>query len=190
MMETLLTVGLGLGLAAACGFRIFVPLLVMSLGVRSGHLELGSGFEWIGADPALVALGVATVLEIGAYYIPWLDNMLDAVAGPAAVVAGVVVTASAVSDMSPLLRWSLAVVGGGGVAATVQAATTVARGFSSLTTFGFGNPIVATLEAGGALLMSLAAVLVPLVAGVAVVVTIVVFATWLVTRRRTTRAPA
>lgn len=182
-METLLTIGLGLGLAAACGFRIFVPLLVMSIGGRTGHLELGSGFEWIGTDPALVALGVATVLEIGAYYIPWLDNMLDAVAGPAAVVAGIVVSASAVSDMSPLLQWSLAVVGGGGVAATVQAATTAARGLSSLTTFGFGNPIVATFEAGGALLMSLAAVLVPLVAGVTVVVSIVILATWLVTRK-------
>ena len=108
-VDTLLSVLIGVGLAAACGFRVFVPLLVMSLASRAevGHLSLGPGFAWIGSTPALVAFSVATLLEIAGYYIPWVDNLLDTVATPTAIVAGILVTASAVTDMSPFLRWSL-----------------------------------------------------------------------------------
>ena len=160
--ETILSISLGLGLAAACGFRIFVPLLAMSIANHAGHLELADGFSWIGSTPALVALAVATALEIGAYYVPWLDNFLDTAATPLAVVAGIVVTASVVTDMSPILRWSLAAIAGGGVAATVQASTTAIRGFSSLATLGLGNASVSTAEMGGAATLSLAAILAPL----------------------------
>ena len=160
--ETILSISLGLGLAAACGFRIFVPLLAMSVASHAGHLELASGFDWIGSTPALVALAIATVLEIGAYYVPWLDNFLDSAATPLAVVAGVVVTGSVVTDLSPMLRWSLAAIAGGGVAAAVQATTAAVRSLSSLTTLGFGNAGVSTAEMGGAATLSLAAILAPL----------------------------
>ena len=109
-MDLVLSACLGIGLAAACGFRIFVPLLVMSIAHQSGHLGLASGFEWIGSRPALVAFAVATLLEVLAYYVPWLDHLLDTAAVPIAIVAGVVVTASVVTDVSPMLRWSLAVI--------------------------------------------------------------------------------
>ncbi len=163
-MSTFLSVCLGLGLSAACGFRIFVPLLVMSAAAHSGYLELSQRFEWIGSTPALIAFAVATVLEIGAYYIPWLDNFLDSLASPVAVVAGVVVTASVVTGIDPFLKWTLAVIAGGGLAGIVQAATGSTRGFSLIATAGFGNPVVSTLEAGGAVLLSLVAVFVPLAA--------------------------
>ena len=163
-LETLLSISLGLGLAAACGFRIFVPLLVMSVARRAGHLELADGFEWIGSTPALVALAVATAQEIGAYYVPWLDNVLDTVATPVAVVAGAIVTASVVTDMSPLMRWTLAVIAGGGIAGSIQVATSALRGLSSFATLGLANPSVATAEMGGATVLSIAAVLAPLVA--------------------------
>jgi len=188
-MEQLLSLGLGLGLAAACGFRVFVPLLVMSIATRAGHLELASGFDWIGSDAALVSLVVATLLEMAGYYVPWLDNLLDLVAAPAAVVAGIVVTASAVADMSPVLRWTLAVIAGGGVAAVVQTGTSLIRSVSSVATFGFGNPIVSTVEAAGALVMASMAVLVPLFAAVVVVVGVVLLVT-LIVRRFRIPAPA
>src|SRR5688572_17957636 len=122
-MELLLSVCIGLGLSAACGFRIFVPLLITCIAAHSGHLNLASSFEWVGSPAALTAFSIATALEIGGYYIPWLDNFLDTVATPAAIVAGTVVTASMVTDVSPFLKWSLAVVAGGGIAGTVQATT-------------------------------------------------------------------
>lgn len=163
-METLLSIGVGLGLSAACGFRIFVPLLVMSIAANAGHLNLSQGFDWIGTPAALGALSLATVLEIGAYYIPWVDNFLDALATPAAVVAGTIVTASMVSDVSPFLKWSLAVVAGGGVAGAVQATTVLARGLSLASTGGLANPVIATAELGGSLLTAVAAVVAPVAA--------------------------
>jgi hypothetical protein len=165
-METLLSILLGLGLAAACGFRVFVPLLIMSIASRAGagYLELGQGFAWIGSTAALVSFSAATLLEIAGYYIPWVDNLLDAVATPTAIVAGIVVTASAVTDVDPLVRWTLAIVGGGGTAATFQGITATARQVSSFTTGGLANPLLATVEAGSSALLSVLAIVVPVLA--------------------------
>ena len=163
-MENLLSLAVGIGLAAACGFRVFVPLLLLSAAAFSGHLELSSGFSWIGTLPALVAFASATVIEIAAYYIPWVDNMLDTIAGPAAVVAGTVVTASALTDVDPFLKWSLAVIGGGGVAGIVSGATTVMRGASTITTGGLANPIFSTVEAVVSFAVAALAIVLPLVA--------------------------
>jgi hypothetical protein len=161
-METLLSLCVGIGLSAACGFRVFVPLLVMSVASYSGHLHLASGFDWIGSYPALVTFSLATAFEIGGYYIPWVDHFLDSIATPAAVVAGTVVTASFVTDVSPFLQWTLAAVAGGGAATLVQGSTVLARGASTLTTGGLGNPLFATMELGGSLVTSLLSLVAPL----------------------------
>lgn len=168
-METLLSICVGIGLSGACGFRVFVPLLAMNLAALSGHLTLAHGFEWIGSYPALIAFSVATCLEIGGYYIPWLDHLLDTIATPAAVIAGMLVTASVVTDMSPFMKWSLAVIAGGGVAGLVQGTTVTARGASALTTAGLANPLVSTLELAGAAITSFLAIVAPVVAVVLIV---------------------
>src|SRR6266581_4245027 len=146
-METLLSICVGIGLSAACGFRVFVPLLVLSIAALSGHLTLAHGFEWIGSYPALVAFAFATCLEIAGYYIPWVDHLLDTVATPAAIIAGTLISASLVADVSPFLRWALAVIAGGGASAAGTA--------------GLGNPLVATAELAGSLLTSIFAILAP-----------------------------
>lgn len=161
--EILLSLALGIGLSAACGFRIFVPFLIMSAAAQAGYLQLADSWAWIGSTPALLVFILATVLEITAYYIPWLDNLLDTVATPAAVVAGVVATASVITDMSPLMTWTLAAIAGGGAAAIVQTGTVLLRGMSSSTTLGAGNFMVATTEAAGAVGTSLLALALPLV---------------------------
>ena len=171
-MEAILSIGLGFGLSAACGFRVFVPFLVMGIAERTGHLQLASGFEWIGSDAALVALGLATVLEIAAYYVPWVDNLLDTAAAPTAVVAGVLATAATVTDMSPMMGWTVAVIGGGGIAGTIHTGMALLRGLSSLVTGGLGNPLVSTAEAGGAVTLAGIAVTLPLL-GLAIVMTLV-----------------
>ena len=160
-MEAILSVCLGIGLSAACGFRVFVPLLVMSIASLSGHLSLAPTFAWIGTYPALITFAVATALEIGGYYIPWLDHLLDTMATPAAIVAGTVVTAAIVTNMSPMLKWTLAVVAGGGAAGLVQGTTVLARGLSTATTGGLGNPLFATIELTGSLLTSILTFFVP-----------------------------
>lgn len=163
-MNTLLSVLLGIGLSAACGFRIFVPFLLVGIASRTGHVTLGPSFAWMGGTPGLIVLGVATVVEIGAYYIPWLDHALDLIATPAAVVAGMVMTASVVTGLDPMLKWTLALIAGGGIAATVQALTVGTRKVSLLTTGGLANPVVSTVELLGSVFLTVLAIALPLLA--------------------------
>lgn len=129
-MDLLSSIVIGISLAAACGFRIFVPLLVMSIAAQVGHLTLAPELDWIGTQPALATFAVATALEIGGYYIPWVDNLLDSIATPTAVVAGTIMMGAVVTDMDPLFKWALALVAGGGTAGAVQGVTVLARGTS------------------------------------------------------------
>ena len=163
-METLVEICLGVSLAAACGLRVFVPPLVMGIMIRLGVLHLAGGGAWMASTPALVALGLATFLEVTAYHVPWLDNALDLMAGPIAILAGVAVSFAVLSNEDPLVRWTLALVAGGGAAAGVQAATTLARHVSSLTTGGLLNPVLAAAEAFAAFVVSVTAILIPIVA--------------------------
>ncbi len=167
-MDTVLGAFAGIGLAAACGFRVFVPLLVLSLASRAGEMTLGHGFGWVASYPATIAFAVATGLEIAGYFIPWVDHLLDAVATPTAIVAGVLVTASSLGHASPFLQWTVAILAGGGTAAVFQGLTATVRSLSTLTTGGLGNPVVSTAEAGGAAVLSLLAVTVPVVAFLAI----------------------
>jgi len=183
MLTHLLSICLGLGLAAACGFRVFVPGLVMSLATRAGYLELSDGFSWVGSTPALTVLIIATALEVGGYYIPWVDNLLDTVASPIAVVAGVLVTASVITGMDPFMKWALAIIAGGGVAATTQALTAGTRGLSMVTTAGLGNPVVAAVELASSFAISVLAIVAPVLT---VILMIVAFIMWRRRRRRLT----
>ena len=141
-MDALIGVFAGLALSAAVGFRVFVPLLLTGAAARLGYLELTADMAWLGSDAALVALATATVLEVSAYYVPWLDNLLDSIATPAAVVAGIVVSAAVLTDVDPWLRWTLAVVAGGGAAGVIQASTTLLRLQSSGFSAGLANPVL------------------------------------------------
>jgi hypothetical protein len=161
-MELLLSVALGIGLSAACGLRVFAPFAVLSAATLTGQLELSESFRWIGTYEALVLFSAATFIEVLSYYIPWVDNLLDTIATPAAVLAGAIATASVVTDISPMLRWTLAIIAGGGTAGIIQMGTTWVRGVSSVTTGGFGNFVVATGEWMGSLTMATLSVLFPL----------------------------
>jgi len=137
-------------------------MLCLSIASFTGHVHLAGSFAWIGTPSALVAFSVATVLEIAAYYIPYLDNMLDSIAVPTATVAGILITASMVTDMDPFLRWTLAVIAGGGAAMTTQLATTKLRLASTATTGGIGNHLLSTGEVIMASLLSALAIVWPL----------------------------
>jgi hypothetical protein len=157
-MEAIMSIMIGVALSATCGFRVFVPLLAVNIGTRAldadGQplIELAGGFDWLSSDIALMVFLVATLFEIGGYYIPWIDNLLDTIASPASIVAGTVITASFATGMDPWLQWLLGVIAGGGAAGAVQATTVVARAGSTVTTGGLGNPIVASVETSGAFL--------------------------------------
>jgi Domain of unknown function (DUF4126) len=186
-MQPALSIALGIGLAAAVGFRVFLPMLVLSIASYTGHLTLSSGFAWLGTAPAMVMLSVAAVVEILAYYVPGVDNLLDAVASPAALIAGTVVAAAVMTDLPPFVKWTTAVIAGGGAAGVTQGLTSLLRMKSTMLTGGLGNHALATGEWGGALIVSLLALAVPVLA-VALVAVFCWFALRLV--RRLFRTPA
>lgn len=183
MYDTVLGVMVGVGLAAACGFRVFVPLLVLAVAHRAGAVTLGTGTAWLGSDAALVALSVATLLEVVAYWAPWLDHALDTVATPAAVVAGTLAAGSQLADLGPFMQWACALVAGGGIAGAVQAGTVLTRTTSTVTTAGLANPVVSTVESAGSAVLSVVAVVAPVV-GVAAVVLVVAALGWTAWRVR------
>lgn len=171
-MEILVAICAGIGLAAACGFRVFAPLLAMGIGVHAEAIAPGKGFEWVGSWPALIALGAATLTEVSAYYIPWLDHALDTIATPAALVAGTVAMGAVMPDMPGWLKWSSALIAGGGSAGVIQGGTVLTRTLSGATTGGLGNFVVSTGELIGAIVLAMLAILVPIVAALVVMILI------------------
>ena len=178
-----ISIALGVVLAAATGFRVFLPMLIMSGAAYTGHLSLDNSFAWLATPFALTMLGVAALVEVLAYYVPGVDNLLDALATPAAFVAGTIVSAAVMTDLPPMAKWTAAVIAGGGTASLTQGVTTILRAKSTVVTGGLGNPVIATGELGGSVLLSLLALAAPL-AAVAVVILLLWLAFRLIRRRR------
>ena len=160
---SILSIALGIGLAAAAGFRIFVPLLIAGIAARFEWIPINETFEWLATTPALLTLGTAAIFETLAYYIPGVDHVLDLIAGPAAVAAGVVASASVMIDVSPGVMWPLAIIAGGSVAGLTKGSSALLRAKTGLATGGLGNPVVSTAETAGATGLSILAVLLPIV---------------------------
>lgn len=164
-LDTFLELLLAISLSAAAGFRVFVPLLILSAAAVLGHVDLPTRFDWIENPPALVLFGTASVLEIIGYSIPWFDHLLDVVATPAAIIAGTIVAASLTPEMDPLVQWTLALVAGGGAAGLTKTLMNLIRGGSTVTTGGLANPILAAIELFMAIGLSVAAIVAPVIAG-------------------------
>lgn len=162
-LESLVAVAIGIGLAAATGFRVFLPLLLAGMAARFGDLPLANGFQWLSTTSALIALGSASVIEVAAYYIPIVDHVLDVLASPIAIAAGVIASASVMVDIPPEIKWPVAVIGGGGIASVTKVLSALVRAKSGLFTAGLANPIVSTTETAGAVIVSLMAILIPVV---------------------------
>lgn len=178
------SIALGIGLAAATGLRVFLPLLVTSAAAYTGHLHLGAGFAWLGTLPALLMLAVASGVEILAYYIPVVDHLLDTITTPAALVAGTLLAASVMTDLPPATKWAIAIIAGGGVAGLAQGATVLLRGASTAATAGLGNHVLSTGELAGSLLLSVLALAAPYIALIVVVLLLLgCLAAWLARRR-------
>jgi hypothetical protein len=182
--DLLFSIALGIGLAAATGFRVFIPLLVAGLAARAGWVPLTDSFAWLQSTPALVVLSTAAALETLAFYIPGIDHVLDVLAGPLAVIAGVLASASVMVDLPPEAKWPIAVIAGGGIASVTKATAAVVRAKSAALTGGFGNPVVSTVETAGAATISILAIVAPVIC-IAVAIAVIV---WALRRSRRSRA--
>ena len=174
VVQILLSLSLGLGLAAACGFRVFIPPLMMGVGSRLDLYKLEGSFVWVDDTWAIAIFAVATLLEIGGYFIPWIDNLLDAVATPAAIVGGIFVTsASLEGELDPSAQWTLSVIAGGSVSGVIQLGTVATRAISTGTTGGLANPIISLLEAVASILCILISLFL-----VAIIPIVILFLIW------------
>jgi hypothetical protein len=185
--EVITAVALGVGLAASCGFRVFVPMLVASIAAHLGILPVQEGFQWLASWPAMICLGTATVFEIVAYYIPFVDNLLDGITTPLAVGAGTLLLTSVLPIDNDMLKWVTGFIVGGGIAATVQSGTVLARLASTSLTAGIGNPIVATGEHAASFATSLLSLIIPFVVVTVLVVSLIVILVFFRKRLRRTR---
>ncbi len=172
--ETVISIFLGIGLAASTGFRVFLPLFALSLASYFGVWDLNDSWTWIGSLAAVLTLGIATLAEIFAYFIPWVDNALDSLAIPLAAIAGTAVMVSTIADLDPVVTWSLAIIAGGGTATAIKGANAAGRLTSTATTGGVANPLVSTVETGTAVTVATASIFAPIL-GVILVIIILIF---------------
>ncbi|HVN41485.1 MAG TPA: DUF4126 domain-containing protein [Steroidobacteraceae bacterium] len=168
-LAILVSLALGVGLAAATGLRVFLPLLLAGLAARAGLLSLATGFQWLASTPALVTLATAATCEVFAYYVPGVDHALDLIAGPVTVIAGVVASASVMAAVPDRISWPVAIIAGGGVAGLTKGSTALLRAKSGLLTGGLANPLVSTVETVLAATLAALAILVPVACLAAVV---------------------
>lgn len=182
--EIILSICLGIGLAASAGFRVFVPLFALSGASFWGILPLNEQWAWLASTPALVILGVASIAESVSYLVPYVDNLLDSLAVPLAGIAGTLVMASTLTDMDPALTWALALVAGGGSASLIKGTTAVGRGASTVTTGGLANPAISVAETGTAIGLSAFAIFMPVLTAGIVAVLLIAFIWFLVIKMK------
>lgn len=163
-MEYVLSLLVGISLSATSGFRIFVPLLAVSVAALVGWIDLVPAFDWLGSYPALAALAVAALAELVAYLFPYVDNLLSSIAVPVSLVAGTMITAAVLVDFNPFLAWALAIIAGGGAALGGSTISNAVHTGSTVTTAGAANPAISSFESIFSVVISILAVVVPIVA--------------------------
>jgi hypothetical protein len=186
--EIITAVALGIGLSASTGFRVFLPLLIAGIAARLGFLPLTDSFSWLSGNTALISLGAATLVEIGAYYIPFVDNLLDTVSTPLAVGAGTLLTASVLPVDSELMKWVSGLIIGGGAAAAVQGGTAALRLGSTGTTGGAGNFLVATGENIAAVVTPIVTIVIPILIAILILGSFFIIFRILFNRKKKTAA--
>lgn len=170
----ILSAFIGIGLAAASGFRIFLPMFAVSLASYMGWIPMTEDFQWLAGLPTLITTGIAMIVEILAYYIPYVDHLLDTLSVPMATIAGSVMFASQFADLGTFPQWALALIAGGGTAAAISTGFAGTRAASTATTGGLGNSVVATTETAGAGIMAILALAAPIIAGLIAITLVIV----------------
>lgn len=174
-VSTVSAIGLGIALSACCGFRVFIPLLAGSVAGFAGWYQLSADMQWMASLPAVICFGTAAIVEVLAYYLPFIDNLLDTVATPLSVVAGTLLASSIlpIAENESLFRWSMALLAGGATAGTIQMGTGLLRLFSSKATVGTGNAAVATGENAAAITGTALSFIIPVIAAIVLLMVVV-----------------
>jgi|TARA_B100001094_G_C18073037_1_gene741124 hypothetical protein len=170
----IISICIGIGLSAATGFRVFLPPLVVGLLSRVGFIDLGESWIWLSDDASLLVLVSAALIESFAYFLPWLDNLLDVIMSPMAIVSGIVLSAAFLDGINPGFQWALSIIAGVSLSGGVQASTVFLRGLSTASTAGILNPMFSIAENSISLFLTLTALFFPLIAIVVLVLLLIV----------------
>ncbi|WP_435152110.1 DUF4126 domain-containing protein [Micromonospora aurantiaca (nom. illeg.)] len=186
----------GSGLAASAGLNAYIPLLLMGLLSRYTDLvELPSGWQWLGNGWVVLILAVLLAVEVVADKVPVVDHVNDVVqtvvrptAGGLAFGAGAGSETVTVSDPDTFFsthQW-VPVVVGVLIALGVHLLKAAARPVINATTAGVGAPVASTAEDATSVVMSVVALLLPVLVLV-FLVALLFFVPWLFRRRRERR---
>lgn len=185
-MVILFSIFLGATLAAAAGFRAFLPLFILGLLERFellGQFTLGDNLQWLMSNPGLICLGAATVLEIAADKIPAVDSALDSLMTFVRPGAGGLGVIAVLSAHNPLMAYVAGIVLAGGATLPIHLGKTALRLGSHMTTGGFGSPALSCAEdvaAGGTVTLAALLPVFAVIFGTAGAVLVI----WFVMRRR------
>ncbi len=192
----------GTGLAVAAGLNAYVPLLVLGLAGRFlDFVELPSAWRWLENEWVLLIIGVLLVIELGADKIPavdsvndWIQSIVRPASGGIVFGTGAATQTAAVTDPAAFFEsnaW-VPVVTGIVIALVVHAGKMLVRPAANALTAGAAAPALSTGEDIGALLLSLFAILIPILVVVAIVglIVLVVSIFRRLRRQRRSVAPA
>ncbi|MCX6647275.1 MAG: DUF4126 domain-containing protein [bacterium] len=172
-IEIIFALLMGFSLAATCGLRAFLPLLIISLGAKAGFITLSSGFDWMASWPAIIVFGTATILEILGDKVPTVDHILDAGGTIVRPIAGAVAASSLIQGMNPLMTMVVGIIIGATIAGIVNAIKGTVRGLSTAVTGGIANPVVSIVEDGATALTGVLSLVVPYITAVGIIVALV-----------------
>jgi hypothetical protein len=159
----IMSVLIGISLAACTGFRVFLPMLITSIAFKLGLIAPVESLAWLGSYWALIIFLVAAVFETLAFLVPWIDHAFDMIAAPLAVLAGAILASAMFKDMPLTMQVGLGIIAGGGTAGAVHATTSILRLGSTKFTGGLGNPFLAKVESLVAGLGTLLAIFIPII---------------------------
>lgn len=192
MIEAIAGIGTAFGLAGSAGLNAYIPLLIVALAARfplgDPFIKLASPYDLLGSWWAIGLLVVLLLIEMLVDKIPAVDTINDVIQTFIRPAAGAVLfagSANVITDIHPLLAITAGVLVAGGVHATKG----TVRPVVTATTAGTGNWAVSIVEDIVAFVMSLLALLVPLLAGLVVLALLVVII-WFFRRRRQRRRQA
>jgi len=162
----------GLTLAAPAGVNAYIPLLAVALAERLGWLHLDAPYDILGAWWVIAIIAVLLIVEVVADKVPAVDHVNDVIQTVVRPAAGglLAVSASGHGSVSPVVLLVAGVLIAGGV----HAVKASARPVVNVSTAGAGAPVVSTLEDIGAVIVTVLALLVPVLAAIVIIAVVVV----------------
>ena len=182
-MELLTGIFTAFGLSASAGLNAYIPLLIVGLlGHYTDLIKLNSPWDTLASPWIILMLCVLVIIEMLADKVPAVNHINDLVQTfirPAAGAVAFAASANVVTDVSPVLALAAGLL----VAGTVHVAKAGAlRPMVTATTGGAGNIPVSIAEDIVSTVLSILAIILPILIGTLLIVLAAFIIYWLYKR--------